>query len=119
MTLADYITENLQRPFAWGSFDCALFAAGWVEHKTGRNPLEGIPAWSNKREAIKTIRAVGGLAAALDARFERINPHLATDGMLAMRKGAVMLFSGSRIVGPGWNGLVFVSRMEAEAAWRI
>ena len=33
--LAQFLAENQQRPFAWGKWDCCLFAAGAVQVQTG------------------------------------------------------------------------------------
>lgn len=117
MTLAEYITSNLKREFEWGNFDCVLFAAGWVTHATGGDPLADVKKWKSERQALRGIKAVGGLEKALDERFTRINPNFAKDGDLALYKGAVCIFSGPHIVGPNKNGLEFINRMEAECAW--
>jgi hypothetical protein len=119
MILSEYLTANLQKPFAWGEFDCVLFAARWANHKTGRNLLAGLPRWKTQRGAYRAIRFAGGLEKAIDERLKRINPHLAQDGDLALHKNAVCIFSGAHIVGPGPNGLNYIDRMEAEAAWSI
>jgi hypothetical protein len=60
---------------------------------------------------------MGGFETILDARLTRINPKLAKDGDVALYRSAICIFSGPHIVGPGFNGLVFVNRMEAECAW--
>ncbi|EKF43973.1 hypothetical protein NA8A_04155 [Nitratireductor indicus C115] len=39
--LLDYVEENKARPFAWGAFDCALFAAGAVAAMTGEDIASG------------------------------------------------------------------------------
>ena len=117
MTLAEYITQHLSTPFAWGRHDCVLFAAGWVREHTGMDPLADVPAWSTEREALRAIRDVGGLEAALDARFRRIHPNVARDGDLALYNDAICIFSGCHIVGPNPAGLQFVNRMEAACAW--
>ncbi|MDO5632142.1 MAG: hypothetical protein Q4G22_09920 [Paracoccus sp. (in: a-proteobacteria)] len=36
--LSDYIAQVAERPFEYGVYDCALFAAGGVEAVTGTNP---------------------------------------------------------------------------------
>lgn len=117
MTLAEYIASNLAREFEWGRFDCVLFASGWVQIRTGVDPLSDLPKWKTERQARRVIAAVGGLEKALDDRFKRIHPSLARDGDLALRNGAVCVFSGAHIVGPGMAGLEFIDRMEASCAW--
>lgn len=119
MTLAHYLTTWLKVPFTWGTNDCALFSARWVEIKTGKDHLVGIRSWSNKREAIRTLREVGGMKAALDRRLSRVHPNLARDGDLALYRSCLCIVSGPHVVGPSKNGLVFVSRLEAECAWSL
>lgn len=36
--LSSYIAASMRRPFAWGSHDCVMFAAGAVEAMTGHDP---------------------------------------------------------------------------------
>jgi len=117
MTLADYIAANLEREFAWGRFDCVLFAATWLQLATGIDHLAGLPPWRSKIGAARVLKAVGGLEAAVDRALNRIHPHMAKDGDIAMRQGCLCIFSGAHIVGPGRNGLTFVDRTEALCAW--
>jgi len=117
MTLADYITRLLREPFCWGKHDCVNFANGYVKAQTGKDHLAEFGEWSTALGAARKIKQAGGLEAALDARFTRINPNLAKDGDLALYKNSVCLFSGPHIVGPGKNGLEFIDRKHAECAW--
>lgn len=119
MTLASFIGANLARPFIWGEWDCVTLASEWVKIKTGGDPLAGLPEWHNAREALRVIKSVGGLAAALDARFNRVHPNKAKDGDIALYKNCLCLFSGVHIVGPNVDGLTFVSRLDATIAWSV
>ena len=115
MILADYIASHLSTPFKWGAHDCVLFAANWA----GVDCVKDFGTWSTAREAAHAIKDAGGLEAAIDARFERVNANFACDGDIALQNGTVMIFSGAHIVGPGENGLIFLSRSKAEIAWSI
>lgn len=117
MTLAGYITSHLGRPFKWGEHDCVLFAVGWLEIATGRDYLGQYKPWSSAREATRKVSDAGGLEALFDANLQRINPHLAVDGDLALIDGTAFLFSGPHVVSVGEGGLVFKSRLDAGAAW--
>lgn len=119
MTLADYITANLRKPFVWGEHDCVLFAARWAQAKTGVDYLAYIQPWTSAREAMRMVHDMGGMAEILDARLKRIPPNLARDGDIALYQRCLSIFSGAHIVGPNLNGLEFVNRMQAEAAWRL
>jgi hypothetical protein len=118
MTLSEYITRHLRVPFFWGKHDCVLFALGWVRISSGVDHLAGYPVWKSERQARRIVRDGGGLEALLDKHFDRINPHLAADGALALRDDCLCLFSGAHIVGAGPDGLTFVKRTEATCAWR-
>lgn len=120
MTLAEYITRHLRVPFCYGRLDCVLFAAGWVKEKTGVDPLAGLPKWKNERQAMRVIKAAGGLEAAIDKRLKRVEPNFAKDGDIALLTDlGVCIFSGADIVGPSIDGLKFVNRMEARCAWSV
>lgn len=117
MTLHDYLTAHLGRSFAYGENDCVLFVARWIEHATGADPLAGLPKWANEKQAIRIIKKLGGLEAAMDDRFKRIHPNFAKDGDVALYDGRLCLFSGAQLVGPGVSCLVHVKRTEALCAW--
>jgi len=117
MTLVDYITAHLGRPFEWGANDCVLFSVGWLEFATGRDYLTQYKPWSSAFEAARKVTDLGGLDALFDANLTPINPHLAVDGDLAIIRGTAHLFSGAHVVSVGEDGLVFKDRLEAEYAW--
>jgi hypothetical protein len=117
MTLADYITANLGKPFAWGTHDCVLFAIGWLEHATGRDHLSAYKPWASAKEAARKVDQAGGLEGLFDGQLQRINPHLAVDGDIALLDRTAFLFSGPHIVSVGESGLVFLNRMDAQCAW--
>jgi len=117
MILADYITDHLGRPFEWGEHDCVLFAVGWLEIATGRDYLSQYKPWASAREAARKVAAAGGLEALFDANLQRINPHMAVDGDIALLDGTAFLFSGPDVVSVGEHGLEFRSRLEATMAW--
>ena len=117
MTLTDYITANLGKPFAWGTHDCILFTIGWLEIATGRDYLSAYKPWTSAKEAIRKVDEAGGLEDLFDAELQRINPNFAVDGDIALIDRTAFLFSGAHIVSVGEGGLVFLDRMEATCAW--
>lgn len=117
MTLPEYIAAHLNKPFAWGSNDCVLFAIGWLEHSTGRDFLGAYKPWRTAKEAIRKVDDAGGLESLFDAGLTRINPHMANDGDIALIDRSAYLFSGAHVVSVGESGLVFIDRMEAKCAW--
>ncbi|MGI4848320.1 MAG: DUF6950 family protein [Janthinobacterium lividum] len=119
MTLPEYIAANLERSFAWRSHDCVTFAAGWVRVATGMDPIASLPAWKDERQALRVIKAVGGLEAAIGAQFPPIHPNAARDGDIGIYERSVCIFSGAHLVAPGLSGLQFIDRTKAKCAWSI
>ena len=119
MTLPDYITAHLGKPFAWGENDCVLFAIGWLEHATGKEYLAPYKPWSSAREAIRKVDDAGGLESLFDAHLQRINPHAAMDGDIALINRTAFVFSGPHVVSVGESGLVFLNRTDAQCAWHF
>lgn len=125
MKLHAYITANMRKSFEWGAHDCALFAAGWIKAATGIDMLANYPSWTSEQEAAEVIALSGGLSAVMDRQFHRIEPAMAKDGDVALRKdirtgqSGLCIFSGSHIVTTGENRLMFIDRSEAECAWSL
>ncbi len=117
MSLQDYITAALEKPFGWGSHDCILFSIGWANIRTGKNLLCKVPPWASQREALRIVAAMGGLEAAFDRGLKRIAVATARDGDIALVGNTALLFCGPHIVGPGLNGLEFIDRTKASCAW--
>jgi len=117
MILAEYIHSKLDLPFAWGSNDCVTFVLGWVEIHTGCNHKSSLQPWLSEIEAVKAIKAAGGLLHKCNELFKPVNPLAAVDGDIALIDRTVYLFSGPNIVGPGSSGLVFDDRMRVKCAW--
>jgi hypothetical protein len=119
MTLADYIAANLEREFAWGRWDCVHFAATWAQLATGIDHLAGVQPWRSKLGAGRALKEFGGLEACVDRTLNRVHPHLAKDGDIALVSNTLWIFSGPHLVAPGKGGLVFIDRTKAECAWSI
>jgi hypothetical protein len=116
MKLHDYITARMEQPFAWGVNDCILFAVGWAELATEKKYIPEV-TWSNEKEALQVLKDLGGMIAAFDRNFSRIEPSFARDGDLAIVDETAYLFSGPHIVGVGKAGLIFKNRTEASCAY--
>jgi hypothetical protein len=56
--LADYVAAARSRPFAYGSHDCALFAAGAVAAMTRENPRLTL-RYTTLKEGLRALRAEG------------------------------------------------------------
>jgi len=63
--LASLVVEAQTRRFAWGVFDCCIFAADAVQAMTGKDPMDGLRGYTTWRQAILLVRRLGGLPAAV------------------------------------------------------
>lgn len=119
MTLEQYINKKLAQPFVWGVNDCVLFVAGWVYESTGKDYTENLQSWNCALSAQRAISKVGGLESYLSSIAWRIDPKIAIDGDVALRDNTLLLFYGSKIIGPGANGIDFIDRKGAQCAWQF
>lgn len=137
--LLDFIESRHDVPHAWGKGsyspgptanspggnDCIAFCGHAVEALTGgrRRPLRGLQ-WNDERSGLKLLAELGGVEAALDARFRRIAPGRAMRGDLggiADRKLGLhpMIVEGELLVGPGDKGNRRMPRSAMIAAWDV
>lgn len=65
MTLAEYLDQAAQTPFAWGAHDCATFPAGWVLDCHGLDPMDGVRGLYQTREQAEALVLSSGSLAAL------------------------------------------------------
>lgn len=118
MTLIEYITDHLQKPFAWGSNDCIHFAVGWIEIATKKDYLSEFKPWDSARTALLAVERAGGLEFQFNKHLTPIDPNYAHDGCVTVVERTAYIFSGAHIVSVGEDGLVFKKRSEAKCAWR-
>jgi hypothetical protein len=109
--LALLVGEWAARPFAWGTTDCCQFAraAAMALHGIVVNP----PAYNSEREALRTIRALGGYTGLLQSAGLVQRATLAS-----ARRGDFVTFDH---LAPGLftEGLALVTGVEAHATTRI
>lgn len=123
--LMECVHAAQDRPFDWGSHDCVTFAADCVRAMTGEDPLEGLATWADGKGAMRVIQSLGGIPAALTARFgEPINPAMARRGDLGMTDGevtgcVVLVCCGDWWVGPGPDGMQRLPLEAVRQAWRV
>lgn len=119
------LAERRARPFAWGSQDCALFAADCVDACTGVDPAADLRGtYSTAAAAARVIEAHGGLASiAADRLGKEISPRLARVGDvgLLMNGGRECLgvCIGAMWQAPAESGLCVLPPSHALRAWRI
>lgn len=121
----DCLAERMDRPFAWGSHDCVLFAADCVDACTGVDPAAHVRGtYACAASAARVMRAHGGLAAlAAAALGPEVPPPFTQPGDvgIVISDGreclAVCIGKGWQV--PGEKGLVFFELGQATRVWRI
>ena len=126
--LASYIDAVQAVPFAYGQFDCTLFASGAVEAMTGVNlHKDFIGKYKTKSAGLRKLKAMGiddhiAFAATL---FVEIHPSIAQVGDIAVVEAGggygLGVVQGSRVyvTQPDAKGLGVVDLLQAVRAFRV
>lgn len=124
--LADYLAGHREAVFAWGSCDCAMFAAGAVEAMTGIDPAAEIRGrYKSQAGAGRAISRAGhaDLGAWVSSKFQEVEPVFAHRGDIVMVDGSLGICAGqiAWFVGEedGAPGLLSRPMQEWERAWRV
>lgn len=127
--LAAYIDGRRDQPFAWGTHDCATFAAGAVVAMTGCALADLLPGnWTSARGAARALNAAGGLRAACSAVLGE--PVTGPRAALLPRGSVVCVDAGNgptlgllagngHWCAPGESGLVWRRAAEVAVAWEV
>lgn len=121
--LAAYIEECMDKPFAWGSHDCIMMAANWIERASGHRVFSS--TYADAEGAARKLKQEGGITEAISRVLGE--PLLVTKraqrGDIAVVDCKGRLCAGivltEFVAGPGAQGLVYVSRAQMHAAWRV
>lgn len=121
--LAAFIEARRTLPFAWGSNDCALFAADAINALTGVDHAATLRGYKTERGAASRIKKAGGMRAFAAALTEK-HPGLAQRGdvVLVINEGREtfgVVCDGGNWCAPGVSGLVFRPVSEAVAAFEV
>ena len=123
LRLEAFVREHNVKPFAWGSNDCAVFAADAVEAITGevlRPDLRGL----DTRQTAVALRDGGGvrgiassaLGAPIPAVVARIGDMVV---VMVNDRESLAICNGGTAIAAGPDGLVAVPMSFALAAWRV
>ena len=119
------LAERRVRPFAWGSQDCALFAADCADACTGVDPAADLRGtYSDALGAARVLAELGGLSGIAAARLgPEVSLLLAQPGDigLLMNDGreCFAVCTGAMWIAPGTDGLVAVPLPRIMRAWRV
>lgn len=119
-----FVRERREDPFAWGSNDCALFAADAVQAITGEFLCPELRGHRDVREGLRALARLGGVRAiATRALGEPGSPLMARIGdvvvIQAGKREALAICNGGSALAVGPDGIVAVSMSQALAAWRV
>lgn len=121
------LKASVNRPFAWGDFDCCLFVADAVKAMTGHDfaaPYRG--RYTTELGALRALKRYGqgSLKNTLTALFgPMLGPRCATDGDIALVKTptgdalGLVYRCGIWVTGP--NGLDKLPLRFAKGAWEV
>ena len=125
------IKQNRDKPFDWGTFDCALFACNVVHDLTGVDFAESFrDSYSDKRGAAMALKAFapGGLVGTIEKIAEAhgcpevsIKRARRGDVVLCDQDGmkALGICLGATFAAAGPDGLTFQNMTRAERAWSV
>ena len=123
--LAALFAARQAEPFAWGRFDCCLFAADAVLAVTGHDPAAELRGtYATEQEAAHVLRRVGGVAGvAIRRAGPVVVPQLAQPGdvglsMLDPERPSLAVWGGGAWHAAGTIGLAHVPAEAVVRAWR-
>ena len=120
-----FVAARRSAPFAWGSNDCAIFAADCVQAITGTDPAPaGLRDHRTAKQALRALKHYGGLvgvaSAALGAPMAALR---ATVGDVVLAKSGnqalLAVCNGTTALAPSANGLMSVGMDTCLLAWRV
>jgi hypothetical protein len=132
--LHDFMTANRDREFAWGKWDCILFACAAAEAITGVDKAAAYRGqYSDEKGARAILRKLGAgtLLATVNREFEAKPVPYAVRGDLIWHAGCVGICLGGAaafvtdpaamdaIEAPRIGGFVMLPRSEWQRAWAV
>lgn len=121
MALARWLALDPRRPFVWGEWDCAQFAARAVEVITGRDVR---PRWSyaSRAEGVRRMRALGfrDHVGWFEALFPEVAPGAALPGDIAILRGRILgIVQGRHVYHVTQGGLALAPRSVMRGALAV
>lgn len=125
LRLEALVQARAATPFAWGSFDCCLFAADVVQALTGVDPAARLRGtYATAPQALRRLHARGGVHAIASMALGLAVPvALARVGDVVQVEvgghAALGVCNGTSVLGPSATGLVAINISQAQCAWRV
>lgn len=121
------VHERTRARFAWGSNDCALFAADAVHAVTGHDLAAGLRGLG-ARQALRHVQRVGGMCHLVPAALAPLtHTSLAQEGDIALvqqpgrgaKQLALGVVVGEYVIGPSSSGLMAAPMRNAVQVWGV
>ena len=127
--LHQYLTENRDRDFVWGEWDCCIFSDGAIHAISGKHVIPSELRWGNESDAFESITEYGRTfanaikKAARGAGLEPIDVSQITAGDLAVymnnNEELCGICDGYALISPADDGYAFNKCDTARIAWRV
>ncbi len=116
--LAQLVTSAREVPFAWGTFDCAMFCCQWIRELTGTDP--GVPyrgKYSTEEEAIAIFSSASGGSDLAAFAAGVLTPLGAVEvGVTYARRGDIVFVDNSTVDHPSPYGALGVVALDGRHA---
>jgi len=131
VTRLDVYVESMQgRKFAYGEFDCGLFAAGCIQAMTGEDLAAELRGYESRAAAIEAMKRLCGSASirklgdaiAAAHNLSAVPVLMAQRGDLAIvrdRRFGIVTLSGTEIYVPAKRGIMRFALKDATKVYRI
>ena len=127
--LHHYLSANKNREFAWGDWDCCVFANGALKAISGLSVMPPELQWRNESEAMTAIQDYGRTfanaikMACRSAGLEPIDVQQITAGDLCVymndNEELCGICDGFALISPSDHGYAFNKCETARLAWRV
>lgn len=125
--LAGFLRQRARDPFAWGSNDCALFAADATLAITGQDFAAGFRGrYATALGALRALRAAGAedlagyVTQVLGAPIPAAHAQRGDVVLFSAQSGpALGVVAGTRAAAPGPEGITWVPMAAWQQAWRV
>lgn len=122
VSLAEAVEEARERPFAWGSHDCASWAFSVAHRLRGEPPPLWVATYSTEIGAARKLKKAGLTLEDMGAAIlgpPLIYPMHAQRGDVVFAHGAYGVCIGTHVAQVGPSGLVLQPMRDIDRAWRV
>ncbi len=125
LRLHELFAARRRTQFAWGSFDCCMFALDAYEACTGQRPT--FEVYDSAQSAGRVLESVGGMVTLATSTIgsEPIPVKFAQRGDIVIATNAAVwgtalaVCAGHVIYAPNTKGLAIVPKSNCTMAWRV